>query len=205
MSTVRSFGSRRQGGGCCPGIVLRQTRTKVSTNTMHLQEFSPDTLPGSFTQDLVESKTWLCSELAEVTDHIPRLVVLGSWMSNLAWVILDTQIINPDEIVNVEIDADALAQGRHLVRDRRVRHLLGDGNKFRFREGDVVVNTSLNDWQGSGWWDHIPAGTIVVLQDRDNDADILDQCPCQEVLYEGHRALKDPETSYVRDMVIARK
>jgi hypothetical protein len=63
------------------------------------------------------------------------------------------------------------------------------------------------------WFDRIPAGTIVVLQARDQDPgeqyhsvqDITDRFPLSQTFYQGTMKLEDPETPYYRYMVIGTK
>jgi hypothetical protein len=97
-----------------------------------------------------------------------------------------------------------------------VEYMLADANKLDYRqlgESGVVINTSLTDMPGRAWFLNIPAGTLVVLQGRDQDPgreyhstqEIVDSFPVSQVLYHGKMSLRDPETEYTRYMVIARK
>ena len=37
--------------------------------------------------------------------------------------------------------------------------------------GSVVINTSCNDIENLGWFEHIPPGAVVALEGRDNQPD----------------------------------
>jgi hypothetical protein len=95
-------------------------------------------------------------------------------------------------------------------------YMLADANDLNYRQlgqDGVVINTSLTDMQGQAWFDHIPAGTLVVMQSRDHDPgnaahstqDIVDRYPLSEIIYDGKLELNDPETLYTRYMVIGIK
>ena len=94
--------------------------------------------------------------------------------------------------------------------------MLKDANTIDYRQlgsDGVVINTSLTDMPGQAWFDHIPEGTLVVLQSRDHDPgnaahstqDIIDRYPLSEIIYDGKLELEDPETEYTRYMIIGVK
>ena len=89
-------------------------------------------------------------------------------------------------------------------------------NYSRLQLTHELINTSTNDISDHGWFDNIPAGTLVVLQGRDHvkaDAEhnfaspdeLLEMFPLETVLYQGTMDLEDPETKYTRGMVIGIK
>jgi hypothetical protein len=94
-----------------------------------------------------------------------------------------------------------------------------DANEIDYRQlqqPGLVINCSLNDIPDQGWFQHIPPGTLVVLQGRNGVApgaehtynspeDILEVYPLDKVLYQGQVTLQDPETEYQRSMVIGIK
>ena len=82
-----------------------------------LDETSPDTLEGSFTDDLIQSKTWLCKKLKEgLGGKCARTIyVLGSWYGNLA-LLLQREGIIFDEIVLVENDEEKLRASQKLLK-----------------------------------------------------------------------------------------
>lgn len=184
-----------------------------------LDESSGYSLAGSFTRDLVFSKYWLMQELSQIQPHISTMYVLGSWYGNLALFLNRYAMVDVDHIINVETDRDFLAASRDILKQagaNNVEYMLKDANNLDYRQLDdngVVVNTSLTDMPGHAWFDHIPTGTLVVLQARDQDPgepfvspeDIERKFPLSQVLYSGSLDLEDPETEYQRFMIIGRK
>lgn len=191
-----------------------------------LFETSSYTLSGSYTPDLVFSKLWLAQELNQILkqqgiDSVPVAYVLGSWYSNLSTILRRTN--TPiEKIVDVENNRKWLKQGQQLQQGMNiqgVQHMSADANKIDYRQlkkSSVVINTSTNDIPDQGWYDHIPPGTLVVLQGRDrvpagaehsysSPDDLLEMYPLETVLYSGTLDLQDPETPYQRSMVIGVK
>jgi hypothetical protein len=184
-----------------------------------VNESSGYSLQGSFTPDLIESKVWLLKELGSVAPELDTVYILGSWYGNLALYMHLQPTVEYEKIINVETDADMLAQSERMldhVGVERVEHMFKDANKLDYQQlGDrgAVINTSLTDMPGTEWFENIPGGTLVVLQARDQDPgeqyhsteDIVDKFPLDQVYYTGTRSLQDPETGYQRFMVIGRK
>ena len=184
-----------------------------------LEESSGSSLEGSFTRDLVFSKFWLMRELSRIQPHVSTMYVLGSWYGNLALFLNRYPLVEVDHIVNVETDPERLSTGEHILNQagaHNVEHMLKDANQLDYRQLDstgAVVNTSLTEMPDTDWFEHIPPGTLVVLQARDHNPDqqfrsaqdIEQKFPLDQVLYSGSLDLEDPETEYTRFMVIGRK
>ena len=194
--------------------------------TRDIYESSGYTLAGSYTPDLVFSKLWLSRELKSILkqqgiDSVPVAYILGSWYSNLSTILRRTGV-PIDRIVDVERRGEWLRTGQQLQQDMNisgVQHMQADANRIDYRQlqqPGIVINTSTNDIADHGWFDHIPSGTIVVLQGRDSvpagaehtynsPEDLLQMSPLEQVLYSGTWDLEDPETPYQRSMVIGVK
>lgn len=184
-----------------------------------LDESSGYSLAGSFTPDLVFSKLWLIRELASIQPQVSTMYVLGSWYGNLALLLARYPRVRVKHIVNVESNKKFARSSEHILDQAgvdNVEHMTKNANSLDYRQLDshsVVVNTSLTDMKGRAWFDHIPFGTLTVLQARDHDPgqqfhgpkDIVQKFPLSQVLYSGSLGLEDPETEYSRFMVIGRK
>ena len=184
-----------------------------------VNESSGYSLEGSFTPDLIESKVWLLKELGQISPELDTVYILGSWYGNLALYMHLQPTVKYNQIINVETDQDMLNQSQrmldHIGADR-VEYMLKDANKLDYQQlgkQGAVINTSLTDMSGTAWFEHIPTGTLVVMQARNRDPgeqynstqDIVDKFPLTQVYYTGTRDLQDPETDYQRFMVIGRK
>lgn len=189
------------------------------THQSNLDESSGYSLAGSFTRDLTASKVWLLSELEKIQREFSTAYILGSWYGNLALYMTLQPRIHTDKIVLVEKNKEFLSGSKRIldhVGADNIEYMLADSNKLDYRQlGDqgVVINTSLTDMPGRSWFLNIPAGTLVVMQGRDQDPgqeyhstqQIVNRFPLREVLYHGRIQLRDPQTEYTRYMVIGRK
>jgi hypothetical protein len=192
---------------------------EILTHQSELTESSGYSLAGSFTRDLVASKVWLLKELARIAPQVGTVYVLGSWYGNLGVLLALDPLIQYKQLINVETDKQFLQASRRIhdyMGLDNAQYMLADANDLDYRQlGDdgVVINTSLTDMSGHDWFDHIPAGTLVVMQSRDHDPgnaahsteDIVDRFPLSKVIYTGELKLADPETEYTRYMVIGIK
>jgi hypothetical protein len=186
-------------------------------------ESSGHSLEGSYTPDLVFSKLWLAQELKSILEQydvesIPVAYVLGSWYSNLSTILRRTGV-PIDKIIDVERRGEWLRIGQQLQQGMHIQgveHMKADANDIDYRQLEqpgLVINTSTNDIPNHGWFDHIPDGTLVIMQGRDaveqnayqSPEQLLEQYPLETVLYSGTWDLEDPETAYQRSMVIGVK
>jgi hypothetical protein len=169
---------------------------------MRLLEFSPSTLQGSFESGLILNKLWLIHELKKIQDQFSTIYILGSWYGNMS-ILLAKNNIQYDHIVNVDQDAGVVRKAQRIARmlniDDRIEPMIKDANRLDYRQLDedgLVINTSCHDMENHGWFDHIPAGVMVVLQSRDDVDDDLSEYDISRTLYQGSRSAQDPETDY---------
>lgn len=184
-----------------------------------LDETSPDTLEGSFTDDLIQSKTWLCKKLKEgLGGKCARTIyVLGSWYGNLA-LLLQKEGIIFDEIVLVENDEEKLRASQKLLKPffkpGKLIFLNTDARDMIYDKPGIIINTSVNDMKPS-WYDIVPDGYRVIVQGRDQASGAVnkivdikqfdDMFAMSKVNYLGKRDFEDPETRYTRYMKIGKK
>ena len=183
-------------------------------------EESPNTLGGSFTPDLVSSKTWLARRLsAELgTDSAGDIYILGAWYGNMG-IFLQEAGVNFDHLVMVETQPQLLNTARQLLeplyQQGRLKLILGRAEQIDYPNKPItVINTSAND-MSRAWLQLVPQGTLTVIQSRDNVKDVkvitdtaaqfYAKFPLENTVYWGQRRLRDPETRYTRYMKIGYK
>ena len=138
-----------------------------------LAEFSPDTPSGSRSRDLDLSKLWLCQSLRDL-DHtqFDMIYILGSWYGSLSLFLLSKHF-EFDHAINVDWNREKTEYVDHVMKRAGLTHKIHavavDCNNLKYKGDNIlVINTSTNDIEGRGWFDHIPSNTLVVLQGRDN-------------------------------------
>lgn len=183
-------------------------------------EVNHNTLPDSFARNLIRGKLWLALHLLKFQDRFDTIYVLGSWYGNMAMV-LSRLPISYQQIVNVDLDANALRQGQKLNRQfdvdgvKAMRANANDLDYRRLGRRGAVINTSVTNMSGAGWFDNIPPGTTVAMLARDNDPDarnqitsvkqLTQQFPLSDIQYQGQLRDQDPETDFDHLLVIGRK
>jgi hypothetical protein len=184
-----------------------------------VQEASPDTLAGSFTDDLIDSKVWLCSKLKEgLGNKCARTVyILGSWFGNLALLIKAADIVF-DKIVLIDTDENALSISEELLRPffnpGQLVFINTDACDVIYDSPGIVINTSVND-MSYDWYDNVPKGMRIAVQARNGTEfattripdmeQFNDMFPMQVVSYLGSKDQTDPETDYTRFMKIGKR
>ena len=184
-------------------------------------EASPDTLAGSFTPDLISSKTWLCNQLKKQLGDTSAgdIYILGSWYGNLG-IFLQQANIDFDRLIMVETRPRLLATAQRLLEPLyqagRLKLVLAPADRIQYPENKriTVINTSSNDMSRT-WITRVPRGTLTVIQSRDNVKDVkvitdtaaqfYAKFPLENTVYWGQRRLRDPETRYTRYMKIGYK
>jgi hypothetical protein len=184
------------------------------------QEASPNTWAGSFTPDLVSSKTWLTTQLKKQLDgrSAGDIYILGSWYGNMG-IFLQQSNIDFDRLIMVETKPRLLTTARRLLeplyREGRLKLVLGRSEQIVYpNRPTTVINTSAND-MSRAWFQRVPRGTLTVIQSRDNVKDVkvitdtaaqfYAKFPLENTVYWGQRRLRDPETRYTRYMKIGYK
>jgi hypothetical protein len=183
-----------------------------------LDEASPNTLEGSFTEDLKVSKVWLLHKIKTILkdaniDHLNTIYILGSWYSNVSLYLLNSGI-SFDKAINVDIDKTVLDIGKRLIDNvggsDKVEHMNKDANTLDYRqlkEPSLVINTSANDIEGTKWLDNVPSGTLVAIQDRQQGSlsDFDELYPLGKTFFLSEMELNDPKEKYTRYMKIGVK
>jgi hypothetical protein len=93
--------------------------------------------------------------------------------------------------------------------------MLKDANRLDYQQlgpDGLVINLSCHNIPGLEWLDHIPAGTMVVLQGRSQDPGAENQyknfaqfdqaLPLRQTLYQDRLSLTDPDGAYEQYMKI---
>ena len=191
----------------------------LKENDQYLEEESPNTLEGSFTNDLIISKQWLCDILKKgLKDHNAQTIyILGSWYGNLA-LFLKEAGINFDKLVLVDIDEKVLKFSEELLRPffdvGQLVFLNVDACDIIYDHPGIVINTSVND-MSTDWYKKVPKNILTIVQGRDSVSSsytkisdmkqFVDMFPMSKTYYTGKKVLTDPKIDYSRYMKIGLK
>lgn len=185
---------------------------------MRLKEVSPNTLAGSFSNDLIIRKIWALEELEKIATDFQNVYILGSWYGNMGFILDKASSINYDTIVNVDIDKKAIKASKAVYKKADIdnsKFLNIDANDVTYKNADLVINTSVNNIRGQEWFEKIPPESLVLLQCRTNDPGAvnkyknLDQFKSafsfKKVLYTGKITLTSNDGDFDSFMIIGIK
>jgi len=188
-----------------------------------LAELYPNTLAGSQGSSLNLERFWAVATLSQIKNRFDTIYILGSWYGNVALLLFMLDKYSTfDRIVNVDTNTNALEVGQQrlaqLGLDNKTEPMRKDANRLDYRQlgsDGLVINLSCHNIKGLAWLEHIPAGTWVVLQARNQDPGAVNQYNSFEkfnrdyllsrTAYQGTLDLKDPDGSYEQYMKIGRK
>jgi len=188
-----------------------------------LAEVAPNTLSGSDSPNLNLERFWAIAELSKIKNHYDTIYILGSWYGNVALMLfMLNQYVSFDRIINDEINAKSLRAGQEKLQRlglaNRTQPMLKDANKLDYQQlgpDGLVINLSCHNIKGLAWLDHIPKGTMVVLQARNQDPGAVNQyknfaqfdqsLTLSQALYQDTLSLTDPDGAYEQYMKIGVK
>lgn len=188
---------------------------------MTSKKVSPNTLAGSFSNDLIIRKLWAVHELSKINDHFQTVYILGSWYGNMGFVMSKTTGIEYDLLFNIDQDQEVLNSSKEVYKKTEIKNtkfLKIDANKLKYqnaKDSNLVINTSTNNIKGDQWFTHIPKGSVVLLQGRNNDPgavnefenlkDFKSHYPLKRILYAGSIDLNAANADYESYMIIGIK
>jgi hypothetical protein len=188
---------------------------------MRLKEVSPNTLKGSFSNDLIIRKIWIVEELLKISNQFNTIYVLGSWYGNMGFIINKNKEITFNKIINVDLDDEVLSTSKKIYKKLNIKNskfLELNVNKLKYKDAknpNLVINTSTNNIDGTQWFENIPSGSLVVLQGRNNDDGAVNQFnnikefkesfPLKKILYDGTIDLSAAKADYKSFMIIGMK
>lgn len=177
---------------------------------LQIDEASMDTLEGSMSNDQIISRLWMSKKLKETKLPIKRCVVLGSWYGILPYVLNKYNDI--DEIVAIDSDPGCVEVSKEL--NPTIRHIVKDCNKLKYSGADCVINPSINNIEGTDWYNNISKDTLCLFQTE--DIELGENCPkdlnelnrkypLSKYLYKGTLPSQDKDGEFTRTMVIGYK
>lgn len=176
----------------------------------------------AFAHGPIESKIWLCNEVALLNPLlIDNVFVLGSWSGTMPFLLYATNAIEFKRIFLVDTNAEYQQQARAICNALDCQgklHILNqDANTVDYPVAkNFVINTSTDNISGNDWFTRIPAGTWIALQGRTgghrdcvqsyNSINEFDEAyPLMWSNFLEHREFVYPDHSYTRFMKIGQK
>lgn len=203
-----------------------------------IEKFPQAPWSGAFSKGQIASKQWLIEQVKELNIHLGNVFIVGGWLGVLGAMMTRDPDIHTNFIRSFDIDPkcagpadtlnrDSVMNGWHFKASSKdmlridyesaaFRTVRSDGSLEKLIESpDTIINTSCDHIHPfSKWWNMIPDGKLVILQNNDffgadehhvNNVKTLEemkrQAPMTELLFAG--VLELPQ--YNRFMLIGKK
>lgn len=182
-----------------------------------------------FKHGLIVSKIWLCEELEKVITQQsidkPKLTILGCWNNILSFMLLTRKPNGYDDITAYDMDTEAINSANKicdtwLFESPKVYNKAADINSISFVNDSIFINCSVDQIQGTTWYDNIPDDSLICVQSSDlakennrwaitESVQSLDELiikyKMKEILYSGVKNINYGPWGYNRFMIIGRK
>lgn len=122
----------------------------------------------SFSHGQVKSKIWLCEILESFLPNKSNVLILGSWVNVLGFLMLSRRPDCYNYVKGVDKDENAVETANKLCSywfiEGIQRSVCEDANTADSKGFDVVINCSSEHMESMDWFDNISPGTLVCIQ-----------------------------------------
>lgn len=123
----------------------------------------------SFSHGQISSKLWLCEELEPHITQNSRILILGSWVNVLGFMMLTRQPKKYSYIQGIDIDEQSVEIANKiceywLLEKKQCSTTINNANDYDMNNYDVVINCSSEHMEENIWFENIPKNTLVCIQ-----------------------------------------
>lgn len=180
----------------------------------------------AFSSSQILSKIWLVEEVEKIVKERSinqplTVAALGGWYGLINFLFRVRDRIAIKKYINVDIDEDALFVAENfneswIWKNYQFEHVCADANTVDLSNCDVIINTSIEHFSGTKWFNNIPEGRLVAFQSNDmTHADhchnhssleeLVSEFPLSELIYSGEKKFEYPTWAFNRFMIIGIK
>lgn len=131
----------------------------------------------AFWSGQLDSKSWLVEHLTPLVTESSNVYIFGGWIGVLASMLFQSGMpIKKIRSIDIDPWCEAVADDVNKSQEMdgwRFKAVTGDMTTYRYQSDispDIVINTSsehVTQKQYDYWYDHIPAGSLIVVQGND--------------------------------------
>lgn len=122
----------------------------------------------SFSHGQVKSKLWLCEQLESYIPKNSKILILGSWINVLGFMLMTRKPDYYSHVRGIDIDHESIDLANKICSYWYIegiqRSTVDDANTFDMSGFDVIINCSSEHMENSKWFDNIPAGKLICVQ-----------------------------------------
>lgn len=139
----------------------------------------------SFRHGLILSKIWLCEELEKVSLTLnyvkPSVHILAAWDNLLSFMMIIRKPYSYKDFFGYDINPKFTEASNKICNtwlydetytfdDPRIKNITADVNLYNgytLSSDNIFINCSVDQIEGTSWYDNIPDGSLVCLQTTD--------------------------------------
>jgi hypothetical protein len=122
----------------------------------------------SFSHGQVKSKLWLCDHLEPLITKKSRVLILGSWVNVLGFMLLTRQSSKYEFIKGVDLDSKSVDAANKICDYWNIEgtqlSVVDDANTTDMQEFDIIINCSSEHMKKNDWFNNIKPGSLVCIQ-----------------------------------------
>jgi hypothetical protein len=122
----------------------------------------------SFSHGQVASKLWLCEQLEPYITKSSSVLILGSWVNVVGFMLLTRKPKQYTHVLGIDIDKSSTEIANKICSYWYVegiqRSIVSDANTYDMKGFDIVINCSSEHMTGTDWFNQIPLGSLVCVQ-----------------------------------------
>lgn len=132
----------------------------------------------AFSSGQISSKLWLCEQLESISFSQPQTIwIYGGWYGILGFLLLARNKISINKILSFDQDDEASYNADKICenwvwQEWKFKAFREDCNQLDPKQNkydsspDIVINTSTEHFDTNEWFDNIPNGTLIALQNN---------------------------------------
>lgn len=130
-----------------------------------------------FSHGQVASKLWLCETIEPLINDKSSVMILGSWVNVLGFMLLTRNPSKYTHIRGIDMDSNNIELAdkvnSYWFIEGILRNTVDNANTVSKEGYDVIINCSSEHMSSTEWFDSIPQGTLVCVQSS-NITDVND-------------------------------
>lgn len=177
-----------------------------------------------FSHGQIASKLWLCETLEPLIKDKASVLILGSWINVLGFMLLTRNPSKYSNILGIDKDNSVIKLAdkvnNYWFIKGILRNLNYDANTINKQGYDVVINCSSEHMESTEWFDSISNGTLVCVQSSNstdkNDPwlienpsttieSFMEKYPLTNIKFAGTLPIRYNDWGYDRYMIIGIK
>jgi hypothetical protein len=121
-----------------------------------------------FSHGQVKSKLWLCEHLEPFVEENSRVLILGSWINLLGFMMLTRNPTKYQSVTGIDLDSNSVDIANKICDCWNIegihQSIVQDANTMDMLQADVIINCSSEHMSDTHWFHNIPKNKLICIQ-----------------------------------------